>query len=216
MTGASRSASLEGRRYGDKTAVERHDARRARLVEAALDAFGTDGYPSTSIEHLCARAGVSTRSFYEHFGNREELLLALHDDLNARALQSAGEAVAAADPDDLAARALAGVRAYFDVVTTDPRWARIAVVESVGVSPVAERHRQEALGRFADLIEVEADRFAASGLAPVRDHRLTAIALVGAINGLVNTWTSTSDWADQVDAVVREAADLIVAGITRD
>ena len=49
------------------------------------------------------RAGVSTRNFYEHFASREELLIALHDDLNARALEAVARAVAATDPDDLAA-----------------------------------------------------------------------------------------------------------------
>ena len=144
-----------GRRYGDKSAAERHDARRARLVEAALDSFQEHGYAGTSIEQLCAHAGVSTRNFYEHFESREQLLIALHDDLNARALEAVAVAVAAEDPNDLRARAYAGARAYFEVITTDPRWARIAVVESVGVSPEAEHHRQVAIGRFADLIELE-------------------------------------------------------------
>lgn len=215
MASTSDAQVASGRRYGDKTAGERHDERRARLVEAALDTFATDGYRGVSIEQLCARAGVSTRNFYEHFSNREELLLALHDDLNARALQAAAAAVAQADPDDLDARARAGVRAYVDVVTTDPRWARIALVESVGVSPTTERHRQEAIGRFADLIELEATRLADAGAVPARDHQLTAVALVGAINGLVNTWTVTPDWADRVDDVVDVAAGLIVAAITR-
>jgi hypothetical protein len=101
------------------------------------------------------------------------------------------------------------------VVTSDPRWARIAVVESVGVSPTAERHRQDALARFAALIELEVERMAAAGIVPARDYRLTAIALVGAINGLVNTWTVVPDWADQVDDVVEEATALIVAAATR-
>jgi AcrR family transcriptional regulator len=206
---------MAGRRYGDKTAAERHDGRRARLIEAALDAFHADGYTGTSIEQLCARAGISTRNFYEHFDNREHLLIALHDDLNGRALEAVAGAVAAAPPDDLRARALAGVGAYFEVVTTDPRWARIAVIESVGVSPTAERHRQEALGRFAGLIELEVSRLADAGLVPKRDFRLTAIALVGAILGLVNTWTSTPDWADHVDEVVLEASELIVAAAAR-
>ncbi len=206
---------MAGRRYADKTADERHDARRDRLVDAALDAFAADGYTGTSIESLCSRAGVSTRSFYEHFDNREAVLLALHDELNARALRAAGEAVVAADPDDPRARAHAGVRAYFDIVTTDPRWARIAVVESVGVSATAERHREQALARFADLIEAEATRMAEAGLAPKRDYRLTAVALVGAINGLVNTWTAAPDWADRVDDVVDAATEIVVAAITR-
>jgi AcrR family transcriptional regulator len=209
------SSPTAGRRYGDKTAAERHDARRARLVEAALDSFQEHGYVGTSIEHLCARAGVSTRSFYEHFESREQLLIALHDDLNARALGAVGRAVAAADADDIRARAYAGVRAYFEVMTTDPRWARIAVVDSVGVSPDAERHRELAIGRFADLIELETTRLAEAGVIPKRDFRLTAIALVGAILGLVNTWTATPDWADRVDDVVSEAAELIVAAASR-
>jgi AcrR family transcriptional regulator len=215
MTTTTGSGARAGRRYGDKTAGERHDERRARLVEAALDSFAADGYRGVSIEQLCARAGVSTRNFYEHFANREELLLALHDDLNARALDAVAKAVAATDPDDLDGRARAGVRAYFDVVTTDPRWARIALVESVGVSPTTERHRQEAIGRFADLIELEAARLADAGRVPARDHQLTAVALVGAINGLANTWTATPDWAGRVDDVVAVAADLVVAAITR-
>lgn len=204
-----------GRVYGEKTSVQRDDERRARLVEAALDVFAENGYASTSIEQLCTRAGVSTRNFYDHFSSREQLLITLHDDLNARALQAVALAVAAAEPDDLEGRAHAGVRAYFDVVTSDPRWARIAVVDSVGVSATAERHRQEALSQFAALIEVEVGRLADAGIVPKRDYRLTAIALVGAILGLVNTWTAVPDWAHEVDAVVEEAAALIVAATTR-
>ena len=204
-----------GRVYAEKTAEQRGAERRDRLVQAALDAFAEHGYPGTSIEHICAHAGVSTRSFYEHFAGKEGLLLALHDELNARALEAVAAAVAATDPLDLAARARAGVRAYFDVVTSDARWARIAVVESVGVSRTAERHRQEAIARFADLIELEAHRLAGEGLVPARDHHLTSVALVGAINGLVNTWSSTPDWAGRVDEVVDVAAELIVAAISR-
>jgi AcrR family transcriptional regulator len=208
-------AKPEGRRYGDKTASERHDERRARLVEAAVDAFGNNGYANTSIEQLCASAGVSTRNFYDHFSGREDLLLALHDDLNARALTAVVAAISEVDPDDLAARAHAGTSAYFEVMTSDRRWARIALVESVGVSREAERHREEAIGRFAALIELETTRLAEAGLLPKRDFRLTAVALVGAINGLINTWTADPDWDAHVDEVAAEAADLIVAAATR-
>lgn len=141
------------------------------------------GYSGASIEQLCAEARVSTRAFYELFPGREALLIALHDDVNARALTAVAEAVAAVDPDGLPARAHAGVKAYFDVVTSDRRWARIALVESVGVSGAAEQHRRDAIQRFADLLELESVRLAEAGVVPRRDFRLTAIALVGAING---------------------------------
>lgn len=204
-----------GRRYGDRTAAERSDDRRRRLVAAALDAFGTVGYSQTSIEQLCAQARVSTRNFYELFAGREALLVTLHDELNARALTAVAGAVSAVDPDDLAGRAAAGVRAYFTVVTSDRRWARIAVVESVGVSQSAERHRREALQRFADLLELEFIRLAGVGLIPARDFRLTAIALVGAINGLVNTWTEDRSWDASLDDITAVATELIVTAATR-
>lgn len=198
------------RRYRDKSADERRAERRARLMAAALDAFGTAGYAATSIEQLCAAAGISTRNFYEEFRTREALLVALHDDVNARALEAVAVAVAAAPDHDLDARARAGVRAYFDVMTSDRRWARIALVESVGVSPEAEAHRRAAIDGFAALLHAELDRLAAAGRLPPRDRELTVAGLVGAINGLVNTWTVTEDWDARVDEVAETAARLIV------
>jgi AcrR family transcriptional regulator len=203
-----------GRRYGQKTASQRLGDRRSRLMEAALDAFGTEGYGSVSIEQLCARAGLSTRSFYELFANREALLIALHDELNEEALRAVVRALADVDPTDLRARARAGLTAYFRVMTSDRRHARIALVESVGVSREAEGHRQAAIGRFADLLELEAGRLAELGLLPRRDQRLTAVALVGAVNGLINTWTADPDWDAHLDDVIAVATDLIVAGLS--
>lgn len=205
---------MSTRVYGNESATERRDKRRARLLDAALDAFGTaDGYRGASIEALCTAAAISTRNFYEEFASREELLIALHDDLNGRALLAVVEAIAEIDPTDLDARALAGVRAYFEIMTSDRRWARIALVESVGVSPAAEAHRREAIDRFADLLCLEATRLAAEGLLPARDYGLTSVALAGAINGLINTWIAEPDWEARVEQVVAEAVRLIVVAM---
>jgi AcrR family transcriptional regulator len=204
--------TTSGRRYGDQSAEERHDGRRARLVETALDLFGTAGYHETSIGQLCSQAKVSTRNFYEHFPTREALLIALHDEINAKALAAVGMALADIDPDDLPARARAGVSAYFAAMVRDRRRARISVVESVGVSRETEAARQAAIARFAGVIELEGNRLAAAGIVPERDFRLVAIGLVGAINGLVSTWATEGDW-DEAE-VVAAATDLIVRAMS--
>ncbi|PTL59925.1 TetR/AcrR family transcriptional regulator [Paraconexibacter algicola] len=204
-----------GRQYGKQSADERRAARRARMLEAGLDAFGgPQGFRGTTIEALCTAAGVSTRNLYEEFGSREALLVALHDELNERATAAVVTALAAVDPLDLHARAHAACSAYLEVMTSDRRWARVALVETVGVSPEAEAARQAAIDRFVALIELEAARLVEAGLLPDRDHHLTAVALAGALLGLVNTWRTDTAWDARVPAVADEAARLIVLALT--
>lgn len=206
------TTATEGRRYGRKTVDERRGDRRARLLDFAAEAFGTQGYRATTIEAICSGAGVSTRNFYEEFGSREGLLIALHDQINAGAMAAVVSALADVDPGDIDARARAGTRAYLDHMTADRRFARVAVVESVGVSPAVEAARQTAIGRFATLIELEATRLAGEGLVPARDFTLTGVALAGALNGLLTSWAAAGD--AEVGAIADEAARLVVLAFT--
>jgi AcrR family transcriptional regulator len=208
-------ATPTGRQYGKQTADERRAARRERMLAAGLDAFGgPPGYRGTTIEALCTAAGVSTRNLYEEFGSREALLIALHDDLNLRAAQAVAGALQDADPLDVRTRVHAAVSAYLQVMTSDRRWARIALVETVGVSAEAEAARRAAIDRFVAMIEFEAGRLVDAGAIPARDHHLTAVALAGALYGLVNTWSADETWTEQVPAVADEATRIIVLALT--
>lgn len=57
---------------------------RERIVESALQLFGTQGFEGTSIEQIVGQAGVATGSFYHHFASKRQLLLCLMDDLLER------------------------------------------------------------------------------------------------------------------------------------
>lgn len=147
-------------------------------MAAGLKLFGTTGYAATSIETLCSRARVTTRHFYEEFKSREALLTAIHDQVISDALAALELALADA-PDDVLERTAAGVSAFVHAMLDDPRRARVACVEVVGVSPRLERHRRPALHRFAHIIEGEARALAGKGLIADRDPGLAAVALVG-------------------------------------
>lgn len=176
-----------GRVYGGQSAEGRNAERRDRLMAAGLQAFGTRGYQGTTIEQLCTEAGVATRSFYEIFASREALLIALHDEINARAFDAVVDALGDIDSDDLYARAVAAFTAYLDVITTDPRWVRITLRETVGASPATYRARRDALARFEAFLEAELEHLAAAGVVPSRDLRLTAVAVVGGLTALVES-----------------------------
>lgn len=52
---------------------------RRKLLEAALKLIRLKGYNATSIDDLCAAAGVSKGSFFHHFKDKEALAIAAAD-----------------------------------------------------------------------------------------------------------------------------------------
>lgn len=62
---------------------ERSQEKRRRLKDAALQLFRSRGYERTSIEQIAKRADLATGSFYQHYRSKQQLLLALMDELLA-------------------------------------------------------------------------------------------------------------------------------------
>ena len=198
------------RGYAGRTAEQRRSDRRERLLAAGLELFGTEGYQPTTIERLCAAANVSTRNFYEEFGSREQLLLTLHDQVTVRAAQALLESLAGAENAGLEVRIGRAIRAYLAVTSTDPRWARICYVEVIGAGESVQRQRTEWRERIGAFLIAEAERAVARGEGRPRDFRLSAMALIGAINELVHYW-STAGQPVPLEDICAELTRLGVA-----
>src|SRR5450755_5128969 len=71
-----RKAAAVARRSGRPS---RADALllRERILEAATELFLAEGYGSTSIEAVAARAGISKRTFYDRFNDKTMLFAAV-------------------------------------------------------------------------------------------------------------------------------------------
>ncbi|MDE3722791.1 TetR/AcrR family transcriptional regulator [Nocardiopsis sp. N85] len=168
------------------TPHERQQARRHRLLEAALEEFGTVGFRAATVGAICVRAELTNRYFYEHFADREAALRAVYDDLLTRALEHMGAALEGGG--DFQERIMAALDAYLSFVMADPRRPRVISVESVGVSPAMEERRRAARHTIADLVDTHYARGVAAGDLVDRPFRKQALALVGAANELVIDW----------------------------
>lgn len=210
----AQGAGAHGRMYRGVDTEQRRAERRERLLEAALDEFTTRGYHKTKIADLCAKAGVSTRNFYEKFPSKEALLLELHAHINTAAMKRMLPVLDSLEDADALTRITTLVDAFVTSVTSDPRYPRLNYVEAPGISQAMERQHQEWFSRYVDFIATECDRAAAAGLAPARDYRLTAIALVGAVTGLVREWQANEPPLS-ADAVATEIREIFIAAITR-
>jgi len=206
---AGRITPAEGR-YGGKDATERRDERRRRFREAGLDLFGTGpGYRGTRLGDLCKAAGLSSRQFYEEYRTLEDLLADLHLHVN----DVAGKAVADALPRfghlTLVEMLPQLVHAYVKGACADPRHARIAYVEVVGVSPRMDRQRLERRAVWVELINRLAAEAVTRGEIPPGNYRITAAAIIGAINGLMHDWVV--GWVDAtLDEVADELAQMVL------
>ncbi|MEV7976512.1 TetR/AcrR family transcriptional regulator [Streptomyces sp. NPDC086519] len=91
---------------------------RLRLVQAAIDLFGEQGYDNTTVSQLAERAGLTKTTFFRHFPDKREVLFAGQEE-HARLL-TAGVASAPATATPLEAVA-AGLDALTSSFTPEQR-----------------------------------------------------------------------------------------------
>jgi AcrR family transcriptional regulator len=208
-----RTEAVARRTYGGRSAADRRAERRERLLEAGLQLFGTDGYAASSIEKLCTHAGVSTRNFYEEFNSREDLLIALHARGNDRAYRAVTTALAEAEDAALAQRVELSMRTFINAMASDPRLARLAYVEMIGVSDKVEARRMAWRKRWWDHMVAEANRAVLRGEAKPRDFTLPALAVIACVNELVHHY-SFNQGKITLDSVISELVRFAVAAVT--
>ncbi|UCZ88297.1 TetR/AcrR family transcriptional regulator [Gordonia sp. WA4-43] len=219
-----------GRRYGGADPTQRRERRRAALIAAGLDAFGTDGYANVSVRGICDLAGLTQRYFYESFTDRAALLVAVYDDcvnfVRAATVDAAAEIAGAAPGSSDSAEGVAAERvpevtraalgAFMSCLADDPRRARVMLVEVVGVSPEIEQVRMRAIHDWAALILA-----LARGSRPTSDReRLASVGLVGAVTQLLVDWyVAGAGEADAeryaLDEILDVCVELFVAAYGR-
>lgn len=136
-----------GRTYGGQTGEQRAAARRASLVDAAYSIAADEGWGALSIEAVCRRAGLNKRYAYEAFeGGLDGLVAALMAQVADGAVDVAlGVIDDAAGADD--ARVAAGIGAFVEHLTDDPRRARV-LFGALPAGEAAAAHRDAALRRL--------------------------------------------------------------------
>lgn len=202
------------RRYGGKSAAERVEERRRRLLEAGLDSFGSDGFAASAIEGICANARVSTRHFYELFETKEALLLAVDASIVEETAAKIRDLLDDG-PADFPSRCRIGLRAYADVLFGDPRKGRVHFFEVLGVSGDAEAHRRVTGAQLMAIFLDEGERMMAAGEIPQRELGLTSVALLGATRYAMTEWALSPEGAS-LDEVIAELTRLFVAGLRSD
>jgi AcrR family transcriptional regulator len=173
--------------------------QRARLLRAAAADFAEHGYGNTGSESISRRAGMSKATFYEHFANKEDCILALFDQATEMLATSMAQAARQAGADSPRERMRAGARAFLRAVAEHPDYVRTLLVEIVGAGPVAARRRDQVLELFAQILDRDNAVSAERDLSPRFASPLDTLAVVGAIAELVSRQVRLGDPPDPLD-----------------
>jgi AcrR family transcriptional regulator len=152
------------------------------MLAAMATAVGEKGYGAVAVADVIARAGVSRRTFYEHFENKEECFLAAYDAGVDAMLAAIDDAIGDATPGGALAIARAGTARYLQTLASNPAFARTFLIEVLAAGPRALERRAAVHARFAEQLATIHRAARAGGSHPAPP---VFRACVGAIHELV-------------------------------
>jgi AcrR family transcriptional regulator len=150
--------------------------QRDRILAAVADACSTTGYVAMSVEDIVVSAGVSRRTFYDNYRDKEQAFLAAYDEAAGQLMSRIRDGYAGAE--GFVERVRASLRALLHFIASEPTFADMCIVEVLAAGPVAIERRNAVMHALAALI----DQAAAEELRKAdRPTPIVAETLVGGI-----------------------------------
>ena len=157
------------------------EIQRARIIAAMGELVREDGAGGVSVAHVVARSGVSRRTFYEQFDDREDCFLAAFDRAGSRAGAMACPAYEAGG--SWRERIAGGLEAVLGFLDVEPELGYLCVVGTLGAGPRALERRARVVQSLVAVVH-EGRREAT---AATRPDRLVAEGVVGAVLAILHS-----------------------------
>jgi AcrR family transcriptional regulator len=149
--------------------------QRSRMLLALVEVAAERGAGQASVAHVVARAGVSRRTFYELFDDREDCFLAAFDHALARASDVVLPAYLAEQ--GWRERVRAGLAALLAFLDEEPGLGGLLLVDSLSAGPRALERRERLLATLIAVVDGGRGEGRTAGSSPP----LTAEGVVGAV-----------------------------------
>jgi AcrR family transcriptional regulator len=158
-----------------------------------VDEAAEHGASNVTVAHVVSRSGVSRRTFYEIFRDREDCFLAAFDD----AIDQAAQRVVPPyrDQRQWSDGMREGLAALLGLFEEAPGLGRLLVVEALGAGPRALERRQ----RVIETLSLAVDQGASGAEGAKRPPPLTAEGVVGAVLSVLHTRLSAARPAGLVE-----------------
>ncbi len=162
------------------------EIQRMRILSAMAEVASEKGAGSVTVAHVVTRAGVSRRTFYDLFADREECFLAAFEEAIGRLSAQVIEAYEREG--SWRERIRAGLWALLVFLDEEPATARLCVVESLAAGPRVLERRAVVLRALVRAIdEGRCEGRSATPRKSIQLPPLTAEGVVGAVLSVIHT-----------------------------
>lgn len=196
------------------------DVRRAQILDVAKDVFASRGYRSANVADICAAARIGRGTLYQYFDNKQDVLLALMEDLAARVKRVLEERPKLANLKVARGAPVALIRDFcqkrlrelLDAVFVDEPTLRLILREARGLDGAVDR----VIAMIDDLVggacEDDLRLAQKAGMLRAGDPRLMARYLLGGVEKLV-LLALQEDAPVDLDAIVVACVDMELFGL---
>ncbi len=156
-------------------------AQRSRMLSSAVQVISECGYERMSVARVTDRAGVSRRTFYDLFADREDCFLAVFLEVAARARELM--LAAYATERGWQAQTRAALAAFLGLLDAEPGMGSLLIVDALRAGSRVQEQRAQLIGELSRSLH-EAGTRARPGreLPPITGEGVT-----GAVLGVIHT-----------------------------
>jgi AcrR family transcriptional regulator len=183
-----------------RTPDQRNKEQLHRLLDAAGLVFAEMGWADATVEAIVTRAGMSRRTFYEHFDDLKDCLQTFHQRATRQAFKAVEIAVGNAESTKPGEQLRTGVTGFLDGIRMFPHVARVIfrVVRSAG--PEFEAAHEQMMSRFGKLVYDGVEAAHAAGHTELPPDELRVFALVSAMEAVAMRYVLRGEESQAIEA----------------
>jgi AcrR family transcriptional regulator len=127
--------------------------QRERLLDAIANVVAEKGYAGTRVADITTYAGVSRKTFYELFTDKEECFLAAFDAITKLLMDRMAEALTDLSDGNWRMQVRALLGEFLRFLAGEPAFARMCIIEVLGSGPEGLARRDAAIEAFFPIVD---------------------------------------------------------------
>ena len=208
----STESSVDGRTLRAQKARE---ARRAQILEAALQVFAAQGYHQTSVSDLVQAAGVARGTFYLYFDGKSAIFHELVDQLmlTLRSTIRGVDTTPGAEP--IPVQLNATLQRVLQALSDNRALCRILFREAVGLDDDVDAKLQRFYEKLHAYIQRALERGQALGFVRPLDTEVAASCAMGSVKEVVSRYLVRSEDEVDLETVAMGVLDFAMRGVVQ-